>query len=141
VNYWAYCRKEKKHLQPLISATRNLRYVFTGKREWKRSVGNVFFILPQFLGLDALHVEKTLHRAHFWTTPFSQKTDSFQFHHSPFDIHTKHRAIVIVNFGIFQRQQSFASPLCYSTYMATDKASTTQNVVFYSEEICASIKN
>ncbi len=32
---------------------------FTGKREWKRSVGHVIFILTQFLGLDALCREDT----------------------------------------------------------------------------------
>jgi hypothetical protein len=44
VNYWAYCRKEKKHLQPLISATRNLRYV-SQEKEYGR---DLFFVLPQF---------------------------------------------------------------------------------------------
>jgi hypothetical protein len=36
VNYWAYCRKEKKHLQPLISATRNLRYVLQEKENGRK---------------------------------------------------------------------------------------------------------
>jgi len=53
VNYWAYCRKEKKHLQPLISATRNLRYVLHEKVNG-REVWDLSFLLFHFLGMDAL---------------------------------------------------------------------------------------
>jgi hypothetical protein len=48
VNYWAYCRKEKKHLQPLISATRNLRYVLQEKENGREVWDMSFLFFPSF---------------------------------------------------------------------------------------------